>query len=200
MLVSRHPWQDALDYAARQCSEPWATQYSVLLAKLQLALSHQLRLAQGGRSGGEQVAKFFLDSDFPRTSRAFLGMATGPDPTHHVVGESSPAVPWWDRRYRDWFGAVAFTSLMGLGGNCGEPGPKCTQFLEQLATSCERDDAGLGNLFAPGIALALAFSEVVEQPISSRWATAFHDATGMQNVIVSDEKVIPPLLPDPRAR
>jgi len=77
---------------------------------------------------------------------------------------------------------MALTFYLSLTG-CIESGAKCSELLERIAQRCERDDAGRGNLFAPGLALALTLSQILQEPISSRWMVEFRDATGMQTVI-----------------
>ena len=105
-----------------------------------------------------------------------------------IRGYASPAVPWWDSRYLDWFSATAFASIISLQ-DCAKPSSKCGELLERNAENWERDDAGHGNLFAPGLALALTYSEITGDPISKHWMIAFHDATGMEAI------VLPPSVP-----
>ncbi len=191
MLTSSRPWRDGLDYAARQCSEPWASRYLDLISAIQRLVNYTTQLPQRtGSQAGEDLAMMFSESGFPLTSRMFSGMAKGPEFLAKTASDSSPAVPWWDRRYRDWYGTTAFTSVLMIE-SCLEPGPKCRELLEQIAMRCEPDDAGRGNLFAPGLALPLSLSQITNQPISSRWAKAFHDATGMEDVVYPEEQPLP---------
>jgi hypothetical protein len=131
------------------------------------------------------------DSGLPLTSRAYSAiMASGPESVHHVADEPSPPVPWWDRRYRDWFGVVALTSVFAFE-TCSERASKCSGLLEEIAVRCERDGGGRGNLFAPGLALSLALSHITGQPISGHWMASFRDATGANDVAEPEDQPLP---------
>lgn len=187
-------WREAVDCSAALCAEPWRSQYRTFLLLVQdlRALTVRLENEKQGVQTLAQQSRIFSQQGFPLIAHTFSAMAAESPATSikQLAAEAAPPLPWWHRRYRDWFGTIAFTSQLSMD-TCQVPGPKCRELLEQMARQCERDGGGKGNFFAPGVALAISWSQIVGQPIAGRWLDAFRDATGMQSAVWPQEQPLP---------
>lgn len=187
------PWSDALDEAASLCAEPWRSQYRALLSCAR-ALSAIYAVFPEVKGMDNQTAENFVRKliqqfsafGFPKTalSLSTLLAADGSSgiQSRNVAAELSPAAPWWSRDFLDWFGAFLMRNE-GMSQICKVRGPKCKEFIENVASHCARDDQGRGRLFAPGLMIALTLSAAFDQPIDESWTTAYRDATGSTGVV-----------------
>ncbi len=187
-LVS--PWIEALDTITAMCAEPWKSRYRRLLVFFNAQAATAAAVEQRDHEQVMQMVPVWLDSfaefGFSMTSRRLaeqmLGTGAPASQTEGVLAPMSPAAPWWDRRYLDWFGSVVVGTVL-VPETCNKPGPRCAETLNKLAGCCDRDQEGKGRLFAPGLSLVLALSQGLHQPISGNWMSAYRDATGSEGVV-----------------
>jgi hypothetical protein len=190
-------WETAVVEAVDLCDEPWRSQFRGLLSLVrELAPIYS---TEGGVSlkaeSLSQLSRLFSEYNFPRLARTFASVdliAHEPKgtPLRRFAVEPSPPLPWWHRKYRDWFGAFAFETMSSIG-ECDSVGPLCGEFLERTAQAFELEGGSDRTFFAPGVALALGWSQLLGQPINQRWFAAYRDVTGMQGIVLPTIQPLP---------
>jgi hypothetical protein len=193
-LILEPPWSEALDDMAAMCAEPWRSRYQNHLSFRRNLSAFLVTASQGnGDHTIQMLSSLYTDLGFPATARSFtkqiLAGSTLSAQSEKTFSAASPAVPWWNRKYLDWFGSIV-TDAYSSSDNCANPGPRCRELLESLASRSERDDGGRGHLFAPGLATALMLSKALRQPIGDNWMVEYREATGVKQFVWPDEATL----------
>jgi len=185
-------FRDALDELASMCPDPWKSRYRRLLSFWSAMTGDLATFAQNNDQQAidttVSIVKLIAGLGFPLTAQGVSNQipkmegTSRPEESPESLSEASnthgPAVPWWNRRYLDWFGRLV-VGLWGEGG-CQLHSARCREALGALVSRCERDDQGKGRVFAPCLALVLIASRELSYPISGSWLTAYRDATGSE--------------------
>jgi hypothetical protein len=172
------------------------TKYKAILDDLSILIESPPRdLAEEEPAFYEALARAASANGFSRMSQVYRAVAAV-EKTHANArdGESTagslahispvtlydrpPDAPWWETKSLDAFGAAAFMSALALSGCFDETNrsaaQRCPDLASLIADGYVRDVNG--NVFVPGITLALALAKSLGVPIPRDWIGVYKDS------------------------